>query len=127
MFDELKESWITEIYKSYRGILIPSVSKQLSKNGLILDLDSLPTEPYPFKELFLRWLISINRPRIIKGEPIIITKSIVMMCPLWKVVKCPFKAIKLTKEGTFNKPKVATTSIGSRGSVGSVGSINNSK
>jgi hypothetical protein len=122
MFDELQEAWITEEYKSYRGILVPSLTKQLSTAGLILDLDSLPTKPYPFKELFIRWLISINKPRLMKKEPIIITQLIVMKCPLWRIVKCPLKRIDLTKEGVFNKPSVATTSFGPKGPVGSINS-----
>ena len=123
MFNELKEAWITEMYKSYKGILLPSVDNQLSKNGLYLDLDSLPLEPIPFKELFIRWLISINKDRLARGQEIFVTRGIVLTCPLWRAIKCPLRSIKLTKEGMFNRPKVSTTSIGSIGSTGSVGSI----
>jgi len=122
MFDELQEAWITELYSSNRAILIPSMTKQLSTVGLILDLDTLPSKPYPFKELFIRWLISVNKPRLMKNEPIIITQSIIIKCPIWKIVKCPLKRITLTKEGTFNKPTVAVTSFGPNGTIGSINS-----
>ena len=121
MFDDLKQAWITEIYKSYRGILLPSMSSQLSTQGLILDLDSLPLKPLPFKELFIRWVISVNKKRISKKESILITKEIVLQCPLWKIVKCPLKKMNLTKEGMFNKPK---KSVGTFGTVPTFGSIN---
>jgi len=124
MFDDLKEEWITKAYLSYKAILIPSITKQLSTAGWMLDLNSLPTTPFPFKELFIRWLISINKQRIQKNEPIVVTLSIIKMCPLWKIVKCPIKSIKLTKESMFNRPKSSTGSIGSIGPNGTIGSIN---
>ena len=114
MFDEIQEAWITDTYSSYKAILVPSVTKQLSTVGWLLDLNSLPTQPYPFKELFIRWLISINKDRINKGLPVIVTQQIVRMCPLWSIVRCPLKRIKLTKEGMFNKPHHSVVSIGSR-------------
>jgi hypothetical protein len=120
MFDELKEVWITDLYKSYKGILLPSIKKQLSMSSLFLDLNSLPTKPYPFKELFIRWLISINKQRISRNEPIIVNKAIVLMCPLWRIVKCPLIKMELTKDGMFNKPKVVTGTIGTKSSVGTI-------
>jgi len=119
-FDDLKAAWITELYKSYSALLLPSIDKQLSTAGLILDLNSLPTYPYPFKELFIRWLISINRQRVERGAPIIITKEIVLKCPIWKIVKCPLKRVKLTKERMFNKPIATVGSIGSKPTMGSI-------
>ena len=119
MFDELKSAWITELYKSYKGILIPSVSSQLSTQGFILDLDSLPIAPIPFKEFFIRWLVSVNKDRIENNQPIIITTGIVLACPIWKAIKCPLKRITLTKESMFNKPKPPKGLIGSKQSIGS--------
>ena len=127
MFEELKAAWITEMYKSYSAILVPSISKQLSLTGMMLDLDSLPTFPYPFKELFIRWLISINKDRLEKGLSVIVTRQIIFACPLWKVIKCPLKAIKLTKEGMF-KGSIGSVStkktVGTVGTTGTIGSIN---
>jgi hypothetical protein len=114
MFDELKEEWITQSYMSYKAILLPSMTKQLGISGLILDLDSLPIRPIPFKELFIRWLISINKDRLKQGLPIFINQQIVRMCPLWGMIKCPLKKIELTKEGMFNKPTKTFKTIGSR-------------
>jgi len=120
MFEELKEEWITKQYTSYKAILIPSMTKQLSISGLILDLDSLPTRPFPFKELFIRWLISINKERISQGLPVFVNQAIIRMCPLWNVIKCPLKKIKLTKEGMFNKPAKSVQTIGSKGPARSI-------
>lgn len=124
MFNDLKAAWITEVYKSYKAILIPSMSKQLSTVGVILDLDSLPTKPYPFKELFIRWLISINKERLANNQQVIINRAIILACPLWRIVKCPLRKMTLTKEGMFNRPTSSKGSIGSIGSVGPIGSIN---
>lgn len=120
MFDELKEMWITDLYSEYKAILLPSVKSQLSTSGLILDLDSLPLQPFPFKELFIRWLISINKKRIKDGAGIIVTREIVLKCPLWRIVKCPLKKITMTKESMFNKPKGTTGTIGTKGTIGSI-------
>ena len=120
MFDDLKAAWLTELYKSYKGILLPSLDQQLSDKGLILDLDSLPTTPVPFKELFIKWLISVNRTRIERGDGVIVTKEIVLACPLWRMVKCPLRSLKLTREGLFGKPKTTAKTIGSKGPVGSI-------
>lgn len=116
MFNELNEIWITNSYMSLKGILIPSMKNQLSKSGLFLDLDSLPIKPYPFKELFIRWLISINKQRIQSGEQVIINMKIIMLCPLWKIIKCPIKKIELTKENMFNKP-IPTSKTKIQGSI----------
>jgi hypothetical protein len=120
MFEDLREKWITDAYLDYKAILVPSISKQLSTVGWILDLNSLPTKPFPFKELFIRWLISVNKLRIEKQQPIIITISIIKMCPIWNIVKCPLKKIKLTKEEMFNKPKSSVSTIGTKSSTRSI-------
>lgn len=114
MFDDLKEAWVTESYMSYEAILIPSMKKQLGISGLYLDLDSLPIRPIPFKELFIRWLIVLNRDRLKDGLPVFINQQVVRACPLWNIIKCPMKKIKLTKEGMFNKPTKTVRTIGSR-------------
>ena len=125
MFEELKAAWILEAYKSYKGVLIPSISSQLSTQGYYLDLDSLPLKPLSFKDIFLRWLIFVNKARIQKGLEVVATRELVLQCPVWKLVKCPIKSLKLTKEGMFNKPSRTTTStVGTIGTVGTVGSIN---
>ena len=123
MFDELNELAITELYTSYKAIILPSVNNQLSTSGLILDLDSLPVHPVPFKELFIRWLISINKKRIAQGEQVFVSRESVLSCPLWRLIKCPLKSLKLTKEGMFNKPKVSTIPIGSKRSNPTKGTI----
>ena len=117
MFDELKVAWITEIYKSHKGILLPLVSSQLSNQGYFLDLDSLPIHPIPFKELFIRWLIAINKDRISNNQPVIVTYGIVLNCPLWRAIKCPIKKVSLTKESMFNKPTPPKGTIGTKKTI----------
>jgi hypothetical protein len=129
MFEDLKAAWITEELSNYKAILLPSLDKQLSTSGLMLDLNSLPSIPVNFKELFIRWLILINKDRIEKKQSILITKEIVLKCPIWKVVKCPLKKITLTKESMFNAPKPTSGSkktVGTIGSTLTVGRINKS-
>lgn len=124
IFDELREKWITEAYEAQKGILLLSVNDQLSTRGFILDLNSLPLKPYPFKELFIRWLIVINKNRILSGHAIIVTRELIMKCPIWKIVKCPIIKITLTKEKLFNKPTTSTARVGTISTSGPVGSIN---
>jgi hypothetical protein len=121
MFEELKAAWLTDLYMSYKGILLPSLTNQLSKEGVFLDLDSLPLKPIPFKELFIRWLILINKDRIERNEGIFISRGIVLNCPLWRAIKCPMKSIKLTKESMFNKPNRPTGTIGTVGTIKTIG------
>ena len=127
MFDDLRSAWISKIYESYRMIILPTLDKQMSVKGLYLDLDSLPLKPLPFKEYFIRWLIAVNKQRLEKGLEIVITYDLVMKCPIWQLVKCPIKSVKLTKEGMFNKPsstKGTTGTFGTIGTIGTIGSIN---
>jgi hypothetical protein len=122
LFDDLKSDWITQMYLTYHALILPSVDKQLSMGGWMLDLGSLPTRPYPFRELFIRWLISINKDRIASGQPVIVTYSIILKCPLWKIVKCPIKRITKTKEGLFNKPTPSQSTIGTKGTKSTINS-----
>lgn len=94
-------------YARLKGVFVQQVS-QLSQNGLILDLDALPTEPLDLKGAVIKWLISVNLSRISAGQEPLITLPLVLKCPVWRVHPPPFKRISLTKEGTFNKPTVKT-------------------
>lgn len=113
MFEELQTEIITELYKEYKGIFLTSTTEQLTLAGYVLDLNSLPTHPIPFKELFIRWLISVNRQRIENGQGVFVSRELVLRCPLWRVIACPIKKLTLTQEQMFNRPH------GSRGTIGS--------
>jgi hypothetical protein len=118
----LHEMWMEEAYKNYSGLVVGSLTEKAGQRGLILDLDSLPSKPLPFKEIFIRWLLKVNQPRIIAGEKPIITYELAMQCPLWKAIPPPFISVKLTKEAMFKKPKPTIRSIGSKPSMGSINS-----
>ena len=112
MFEELKTELITKLLKEQRGILLPTIKEQLSLDGYILDLDALPVSPLPFKDLFIRWLVSVNQQRIQNSQPVLCTYELVMRCPLWRVVACPIRKLTLTKEGMFNKPTASKGTLG---------------
>lgn len=95
-------------YSSLRGIFLTTLDGLSSKNGYVLDLDSLPKQPIDFKGAFIRWLININLSRIKDGKAPVITLELALKCPLWKFIKPPLVRMKLTPEGMFNKPKVKT-------------------
>lgn len=108
---------VEKFYKEQRAIFVHDLEKPDSK-GLILDLDALPTKPAGLKEAVIRWLISVNLTRLRNDEEPLVTLSLVLKCPVWKIVNPPLKRITLTKEKMFNKPKVKT--LGQKASVGSI-------
>lgn len=106
---------LAKAYDSCKGVvMLPIQGRALS----ILDLSSLPTDPIPFKEVFLRWAMQANEPRIRAGEEPVFPYELVRACPLWRFVPMPIRAVRPTQEGMFNKlaPKgklEKPTSIGS--------------
>lgn len=109
---------IEEYYRKLNGIFITEVLTS-SHAGMILDVGSLPEKPYPFKEIFIKWLIEINLPRIESGNHPIISYEVIMRCPLWRVISPPLKRMTLTKEGMFGKPSIQGT-IGKSAKIGSI-------
>jgi hypothetical protein len=96
-------STIERAYEKLKGIpLLPIAGDKM----LVLDLDSLPTKPIPFKEVFLRWAIAANEGRLLNREDPIFPYELVKRCPLWRTISMPIKTFKMTKEGLFNKPKL---------------------
>jgi len=118
----LNEAWLEDAYKENRGMMVLSLKDQLGMRGLILDLDSLPSQPLPFKEIFIKWILKVNQPRIEAGEKPLVTVELALKCPLWKAIDPPFISVKLTKEAMFKKPKPTIRSIGSKPSMGSINS-----
>lgn len=125
MSDQLKDLGISLLepmlvehyYKDLRGIFVHDLGKP-DKQGLILDLDSLPAKPPGIKEAVIRWLIAVNLTRLKAGDEPIITLELVLKCPVWKIVRPPLKRLKLTKEKLFNQPVPKT--IGKKASPGSI-------
>ena len=98
---------LAHLYEGYAGLLIEQLDT-IGRRGIILDLDSLPSEPYPLKKLFLMWLMSVNRERINRLQQPIVTYDLVMKCPLWKVVSPPFRPLKL-ETGALNNASAFKT------------------
>lgn len=99
-------SLLEEAYGKYRGIaLLPLVT---NTRILVLDLDSLPIKPIPFKEVFLRWMMQANETRMINEEEPLMTYELARMCPIWKLIKMPVKSLQMTREKVMKPPKVIT-------------------
>ena len=94
-------------YNSYKALLVAGL-EGIGRNGIMLDLELLPGEPYHFKKLFLMWLMAVNKPRIENGEQPIVTFELVMQCPLWKFIAPPFRRISMTRDG-INGAQTAKT------------------
>lgn len=117
MNDELKKLSIafqeSELLEKYyldlSGVLINRFSN-LNINGFYLDLNSLPTEPMNFKEIFIKWMIAVNIERLKAGVDPMFSLDVATRCPIWKVIKLPLRKIKLTKESMFNKPSIKSKS-----------------
>jgi len=108
---------VEHFYNDLRAIFIHDIGK-VENQGMILDLDALPTKPPGIKEAVIKWLISVNLTRLRGNKEPIITLKLVLQCPVWKIVRPPLKRITLTKENLFNKPTVKT--LGKKGSPGSI-------
>lgn len=86
-------------------------------NGLALDLNALPTRPFSFKEVFIRWALQANEQRIASGKEPLFTMGLVQACPLWKLIPPPFKSMRLDKESLLKQtgqtqPVIGTASGG---------------
>lgn len=102
------DAFVREYYETNKALLATQIDLTLNKLTLI-DLDKLPNQPISFKELLLRWLIRVNRPRLEQNEKPILTIELIKMCPIWSVVKLSIKKVTADR-GTLNKPsKLATT------------------
>ena len=95
---------LTMAFSAYRALAMLPVVEGM--HILILDLDNLPTEPFSFKEIFLKWWLQANEARISKGEDPILTYSIAKLCPVWKLVPMPIRPLGATK--LFKLPPIKT-------------------
>lgn len=112
-FEKLKELGITlrsstaieRAYESLKAIpMLPITGQKL----LVLDLNSLPSKPIPFKEVFLKWALAANEGRLLVGDDPIFPYELVKRCPLWKAIPAPIRTLDLTQERLFNKPAFKT-------------------
>lgn len=74
----------------------------LPVEGLLLDLTKIPTRPPGIKDALIKWIIKANEDRIAHGDKVLVTKELILACPLWKVIPIPFANLELTPEALFN-------------------------
>lgn len=113
MLTDLKKLGITFqdpqlVEKHYLGLKAIFINGMLKPDaqGIILDLNALPSAPFNFKEAVIKWLVYVNLPRITAGQEPMVTLTLVLQCPIWKVIKPPLLRISLTKEQLFGKPEI---------------------
>lgn len=93
-------------FKSFieeNGLLfMPTINQNLAlMGGLRLDL-----LPELAREIFIKWLFEVNKPRLLQGLPLLITYPIVKQCPLWKIIPMPYRQIKLNKDTSVQLAKM---------------------
>ena len=116
LFDQ--DLWIKDFVSKNKQILLQNINSQLS-NFYFVDLSVLPSKPVNYREIFVKWLILINKQRIQSGQEILCNYEIVKLCPLWSVFPMPFKFGTIENiTATINKKPVKTiSSIGTNKTV----------
>lgn len=74
----------------------------LPVENIMLDMSKLPQQPPGIKLALIKWIIKGNEERIAKGDKAIVTKGLILACPLWKVIPIPFSKVELTSLGLLN-------------------------
>lgn len=101
VFDPSKMNFNDFIAKN-AVMFLPGINqKMLTMGGLKLDL-----LPPLAKEFFIRWIFEVNRPRLIQGQPLLVTYGIIKQCPLWKIIPMPYRNIRLTKDAIYALQKL---------------------
>lgn len=80
-----------EYVRDNRKIIFPFISHRFKSMGM-LDLTLLPDEVI---KALVQYILTVNRRRIEAGQDIVVTYAIVKSCPIWKVVKMPYRTMKL--------------------------------
>lgn len=91
---------LAEAYAKYQTQLILPV---YGVNAVGLDLNSLPTKPFNFKMVFLKWALQANEQRLSRNMEPLFTMGLVKACPLWKLVPPPFVSLNLTKDALLQQ------------------------
>lgn len=104
LFDS--NAYLQDYLKENRAMILSELDFEVNTFSII-DLDALPTTPVDFKEVLLRWLIAVNKPRIDNGENPIVTFDLIKLCPIWKIVPLKVRKIPLNRS-SINKAKPIT-------------------
>lgn len=94
----LSNEELGELLKLNKSLLVSGL-ENLGRRGIVLDLEALPSDPFPLKTIFLRWLVSVNRERIANLQEPVVTYELIMKCPLWKIVPAPLRRIAVNSGG----------------------------
>jgi hypothetical protein len=110
-----QDEWIKDYASKNKTILLQNINAKLN-SFFFLDLSVLPTKPVNYREVFIKWLLIVNKPRLQRGEEILCNYEVIKVCPLWSVFPMPFKNSTIESIGsTINKaPKKSAGSIGSK-------------
>ena len=108
-FEKLKAIGITlrsstAIERAYDELKALPMLPVTGQKLLVIDFNSLPTSPIPFKEVLIRWLLTVNEGRLLAGEEPFFPYELVKRCPLWRLLAMPIRTLDLTQERLFNKP-----------------------
>lgn len=74
----------------------------LPVEGLLLDMTKIPSRPPGIKEALIKWIVKANEDRIAHGDKVLVTKALILACPLWKVIPIPFVNLEMTPEAMFD-------------------------
>jgi hypothetical protein len=128
-----QDRWIKDYVEKNRFVMLQNINAQLS-NFFFIDLTAIPIKPINYREIFVKWLIIVNKKRLMNGEDIICNYEVIKACPLWSVIPMPFKQGTISSvTSTINKqPAKTLSSIGTRSTIKPQktfrnGSINKSK
>lgn len=78
----------------------------LPTEGLMLDLGAIPVYPPGLKDALFKWILKGNEERLLNGEDIIVSKTLVLSCPIWKLTPPPLRSVPLTKDALLKPFKV---------------------
>lgn len=104
-FDQLRyalerDEYVNELLRDKTSLIIPHINHQLGTIGLI-DISQLDVQ---MRDVLMKWLLGVNRPRLQQGLPPMITFELVKRCPIWQFINIPYRDVALTKEA-LNAPK----------------------
>jgi hypothetical protein len=113
-----QDEWIKDYASKNKQIILQNINQQLN-TFFFVDLSVLPTKPVNYREIFVKWLIVVNKQRLQRGEEILCNYEIVKLCPLWSVFPMPFKrgTLESISSQIGKQPTKTVASIGPKATV----------
>lgn len=110
---------VEQYFGKLKAIFVHTLESKPNTKGLVLDLNGLPTAPVNLKDVVIKWLISVNLDRLRDNKEPIITLELVLKCPVWKLVRPPFRYVQLKPEKLLNQSKPLKV-IGQKRKLGTI-------